>query len=81
MAEKNSTPFDDKPASRGLSMLRLYAEGKKRLTRGQAIIAHCCQCMGYYVDGRQDCEMDTCPLYPFYPYREDRKVRTRKNIA
>jgi len=25
--------------------------------------------MGYYADGKIDCEVKACPLYPFMPYR------------
>ena len=41
-----------------------------RLTPKQAILARCYDCMGYYIDGRMDCQIPECPLYPFMPYRE-----------
>ena len=41
-----------------------------RLTQRQAIIARCFDCCGGYVDGKVDCKLTECPLYPFMPYRE-----------
>jgi hypothetical protein len=41
-----------------------------RLTRDEAIMAHCYDCMGGYTDGNVDCEMSTCSLYSYMPYRE-----------
>lgn len=36
----------------------------------KAIHAKCHDCMSYYVDGRRDCKVPTCPLYYWMPYRE-----------
>jgi len=44
-----------------------------RLTRDEAIMAHCYDCMGGYTDGAVDCEMSTCSLYPYMPYREQNR--------
>lgn len=30
----------------------------------------CHQCMGYFMDGRQDCKTPRCPLYSKMPYRK-----------
>lgn len=57
------------PTSSGNSFLLKYLQGGE-LTRDQAIRAKCADCCGYYVDGRMDCEVPTCPLYPFSPYRK-----------
>jgi len=56
------------PKSSGKSFLLKHLYGET-LTRDQAIRAKCCDCMGYYQDGRIDCEISGCPLYPFMPYR------------
>ena len=56
------------PASRGKSNLLKYLAGE-RLTQRQAIIAKCCDCMCYHIDGRTDCRMAHCPLYPWFPYK------------
>ena len=45
-----------------------FQNGEK-LTRKEAMLAHCYQCMGEYQDGKQDCCGHSCPLYQFYPYR------------
>lgn len=66
------------PSSNGLSMLKLYVRGG-RLTRGQAIAAKCADCCCYYVDGRRDCEVFSCPLYPWMPYGMIRKRYIRKD--
>lgn len=57
------------PSSAGKRHLITHLEGK-RLTRNQIIMAKCCECMGGYVDGRMDCKIPDCPLYPLMPYRE-----------
>jgi hypothetical protein len=67
----------DVPSSQGVTLLRRYAQGT-RLTARQSILAQCCVCLGYYVDGREDCQMPSCPLYPYMPYRVGRKKYTTK---
>ena len=56
------------PSSRGKTNLLKYFKGE-RLTQRQAIIAKCCDCMAYHIDGRIDCRMAHCPLYPWFPYK------------
>ncbi len=53
-----------------LELIR-HLEGGKN-TPASAIRAKCYECMGYYADGKKDCKVPTCPLYPFMPYREDK---------
>ena len=43
------------------------------LTRQEAINAECFVCMGYYADGKGDCENPACPLYRRMPYRNKGK--------
>jgi hypothetical protein len=52
----------------------LYSE---RLTPTQAIYAKCYDCVGYYIDGKVDCKMPSCPLYGFMPYREDKPAKRK----
>jgi len=52
----------------GSAALRKFRAGK-RLTRGEAIHAMCCSCMCDYADGRVDCQVISCPLHDFQPYR------------
>lgn len=35
----------------------------------EALKALCCECCGNYLDGRQDCQVVTCPIYSRHPYR------------
>jgi hypothetical protein len=55
--------------SNGKKMFLRYLNGET-LSPTKAIIANCFDCMGQYVDGRQDCKNPLCPLYPFMPYRK-----------
>lgn len=45
-----------------------HLEGK-RLTRKEAIDAHCYDCTGGYCDGNRDCGIETCSLYQYHSYR------------
>lgn len=54
--------------ARGSKELKKYLEGGK-LTFKQAILAACYFCMNGYVDGKVDCEIEGCPLYPIMPYK------------
>lgn len=77
-------------ASRGRLELINHLNGGKVTTR-QAIHAKCYDCMGYYADGRNDCEIETCPLYSYSPFgskpaakrvvSEESRERSRKNLA
>jgi len=59
-----------KTSSGRKKLLRYLNMGKdSKLTRGEAILAKCCDCMAYYEDGLVDCQNIICPLYPYMPYR------------
>lgn len=77
-AEQMIDMLDAAPASSGLTRLLKHLSGT-RLTQREAILAKCCDCMGYYYDGKASCEMPMCPLYPYMPYREGEK--TARNAA
>ena len=49
----------------------------EHISRNDAIEAKCADCNSGYVDGREDCKVTLCPLYPFMPYNKN-KVKTRK---
>jgi len=66
--------------ARGKKELIKHLEGG-RLTLKQAILAHCYDCMGYFVDGRQDCEMTKCPCYPFMIFNSDKSKRTSRTMS
>ncbi len=57
---------------RGQKELKKHENGE-RLTLKQMILAKCCECMGKYIDGRSDCFIPECPLYPKMPYGAMRK--------
>lgn len=59
------------PASGGKSQLIKHLKGEP-LTRTQAMKAYCCFCMGYYADGKTDCQTPHCPMYPYMPYRRNK---------
>jgi hypothetical protein len=52
----------------GKNSVKRHLEGKK-LGPLEAINGKCYDCMGQYADGRYDCRMPECTLYPFMPYR------------
>jgi hypothetical protein len=54
--------------SQGKNFYSRYLAGK-RLTQRQAIVAKCAECCGGYADGKVDCRVPVCPLYPLMPYR------------
>ena len=55
--------------AKGRTPLLNYLKGKK-IRPTKAILAKCYECVGYYVDGIQDCRIKHCPLYPFNPYNK-----------
>jgi hypothetical protein len=58
------------PASKGRTLLLKYLYGD-RLSRGDSCLAKCCECMGYFVEGRISCGIKTCPLFPYMPYKKE----------
>lgn len=48
----------------------LYDE---KLSPKQAILAKCYDCMCFFADGKQDCGMTLCALYPFMPYNPGKR--------
>ena len=55
--------------ARGRKELLNHLDGE-RLTIRQMALARCFDCMGYFADGKADCEIPDCPLYPLMPYRK-----------
>ena len=66
--------------SAGKTNLVKHLRGE-HLTQRQAILAKCCDCMGYHADGRMDCRMPHCSLYPFRPYKDDPAPTAGKAIS
>lgn len=65
---------------RGVKLLRRHLYGE-RLTRGDAIVAKCCECMGCYGEGRFSCQNPVCPLFPYMPYQERKAVNGRERCC
>jgi hypothetical protein len=59
------------PQAQGKSHLMAHIKGKL-LTHKQAILAQCYSCTAGYIDGRDDCEFEECPLHQYMPYNKDR---------
>lgn len=66
--------------AKGQKDLLNHLQGR-RLTMQQAINAHCYDCVGFYADGKVDCQMTKCPLHNFMPYNEKRAKRTTSRTA
>jgi hypothetical protein len=49
----------------------------ERNTIRQMVLAKCYDCMGYFSDGKDDCGMELCPLYPIMAYRSGEKYATK----
>jgi len=56
------------PSGKGKTSYIKYLSGIK-LSATPSIESKCYDCQGYYVDGRTDCKMPDCPLYPWMPYK------------
>ena len=63
--------------ARGCKELKAHQLGKK-LSLKQAILAKCADCLCNYADGKIDCKIPECPLYPFMPYGVAWQGRERK---
>ena len=61
-------------ASRGKTLLMKHLRGK-RLTQREAILAKCCDCDGYYTEGKKPCQITTCSLISFSPYKPKKVKR------
>lgn len=59
--------------------LRMHEENL-RLTKNQMCKAKCYECSGGFTDGRLDCMIPACPLYPQMPYRDKVKYPPFKSL-
>lgn len=57
--------------------LEKYRNNHKPLTPVKAIAAKCADCMSNYGDGRVDCNIPDCPLYPYMPYSSDPRPKRK----
>jgi len=79
MKKKPSDKLAHWKNSTGKTAYARYLNGG-RLSRAKALEAKCAECTNGYADGRVDCLLPACPLYPFMPYRAGgpQKSGTRK---
>jgi hypothetical protein len=63
------TSLSTAPQSGGREASKRYLSGEN-LNRTEAMLAKCFDCCGQYVDGKKDCEVPLCTLYPWMPYRK-----------
>ena len=54
--------------AKGQSDLVAHMQGSRISSRG-AILAKGYDCMGGYLDGKCNCKITACPLYPWMPYK------------
>jgi hypothetical protein len=54
--------------AKGGSALQKHLSGKS-ISIKQAVYGKCYECMGDYQDGKYDCEIPKCTLYPWMPYK------------
>ena len=66
--------------ARGIKELDDYSNGK-RLTLKQMILAKCADCMNGYSDGKIDCQLNKCLLYPVMPYGALWMGREKKTMS
>lgn len=65
--------------ARGKRELIAHLEGKRLSYRAMAL-AKCYECNGGYPDGKADCGIKACPLYPKMPFnRHALAVEHQKN--
>ena len=56
----------------GRDLLKYRNKEIKKLTPQRAIFSKCYECTNEYLDGRYDCEIPECPLYPYMPYKHNK---------
>lgn len=59
--------------ARGKTELLKHLRGEPLGLRG-AVYAKCYDCCGFMIDGREDCKVPDCSLYPYMPYSSAKKV-------
>lgn len=65
---------------KGYREMQKYKQGEN-LTIRQAGKAKCFECMGEFQDGKLDCKIEDCSLYPWMPYgSKPAPKRIRKRI-
>ena len=64
----------------GQKHLLAHMDGK-RLSFKQGIQAKCYECMNGFIDGKADCRIHDCPLYPWMPYSTRKHAKKHVDLA
>jgi len=64
--------------AKGREEIKKYLAGGK-LTQRQAILGKCYDCCGGYADGKVDCGIPDCTLYPYMPFGKAWKGRVKNH--
>jgi hypothetical protein len=59
--------------------LARYREKRNASRKTAAIKAKCSDCMANYKDGREDCEIPDCLLYPYMAYTAENQAKIGLN--
>lgn len=65
------------PTSAGRTQYLRFLNGEK-LTYREAVLAKCYDCDGGHSDGRYDCEVLSCPLRRYMPYKDKLSPYSKK---
>lgn len=65
------------PTSAGRTQYQRFLNGEK-LTYREAVLAKCYDCDGGHSDGRYDCEVLSCPLRMYMPYKDKQSPHSIK---
>ena len=63
----------------GRTQLIKYLKGEK-ITRSESMAAKCYSCQNGYADGRNDCLVFHCPIYPFTAYTSRPYAKDKKKV-
>ena len=66
--------------ARGKKELTRHTKGEKNTLR-QATLAKCYDCTCGYADGKVDCTLKLCPLYPWMPFRAGGPVKSGRVLS
>lgn len=53
----------------------------ERISILAAVKAKCFDCCAYFEDGREDCGVEDCPLYPWMAYGKARRERPKRELS
>ena len=60
--------------AQGVRELEEYRKNGRVLSRKEAMLAQCADCMNLFQDGLIDCNNPNCPIFPYRPYQNKTKA-------